>query len=68
MSLSDVINRGATDDVIGKMKVSALLAWLPGVGEARAEGDDSYRLRLWPRGPREDAALRKRWPGWDRYR
>jgi ribosomal protein S13 len=38
------------------------------LGRAGAEGDDSYRLRLWPRGEREDPALRKRWPGWDKYR
>lgn len=30
--------------------------------------EDSYRLRLWPRGQREAPALRKRWPGWDQYR
>lgn len=38
------------------------------VGHAGAEGDDSYRMRLWPRSRREDPALRKRWPGWDKYR
>jgi hypothetical protein len=38
------------------------------LGAAGADGDDSYRLRLWPRGQREDPALRKRWPGWDKYR
>lgn len=38
------------------------------LGHAGANGDDSYRLRLWPRGEREDPALRKRWPGWDMYR
>jgi hypothetical protein len=38
------------------------------VGRAGAEGDDSYRMRLWPRSRREDPALRKRWPGWDKYR
>ena len=36
-SLSDVIKEGATDDVIGKMKVSALLESLPGVGKVRAK-------------------------------
>jgi ribosomal protein S13 len=32
-----VIKDGSTDDVIGKMKVSALLESLPGVGKVRAK-------------------------------
>ncbi|SOC54598.1 integration host factor, actinobacterial type [Ornithinimicrobium cerasi] len=35
-SLKDVIEKGRTDDVIGKMKVSALLESMPGVGRVRA--------------------------------
>ncbi len=35
-SLSSVIESGKTDDVIGKMKVSALLEALPGVGKVKA--------------------------------
>ena len=35
-SLSAVISEGETDDVIGKMKVSALLESMPGVGKVRA--------------------------------
>jgi ribosomal protein S13 len=35
--LSDVIKEGAADDIIGKMKVSALLESLPGVGKVRAK-------------------------------
>ncbi len=35
-SLFDVIEQGRTDDIIGKMKVSALLESLPGVGKVRA--------------------------------
>lgn len=35
-SLKDVIERGKTDDVIGKMKVYVLLESLPGVGQVRA--------------------------------
>ena len=35
-SLSEVIADGRTNDVIGKMKVSALLESLPGVGKVRA--------------------------------
>lgn len=37
-SLADVIEQGATDDVIGKMKVSELLESLPGVGKVKAAG------------------------------
>lgn len=35
-SLKDVIDGGKSDDVIGKMKVSALLESMPGVGRVRA--------------------------------
>jgi hypothetical protein len=37
------------------------------LGYAGADGEDSYRLRLWPREQDEPSALRKRWPGWDGY-
>jgi hypothetical protein len=37
------------------------------IGYAGAEGEDSYRLRLWPRGQDSPPELRKRWPGWDGY-
>ena len=36
------------------------------LGAAGADGDDSYRLRLWPRDQSSPPMLRKRWPGWDR--
>lgn len=36
-SLRDVIAQGKEQDVIGKMKVSALLESLPGVGRVRAQ-------------------------------
>nr|WP_210727274.1 integration host factor, actinobacterial type [Sanguibacter hominis] len=36
-SLSSVIEAGKTDDVIGKMKVVALLESLPGVGKVKAQ-------------------------------
>ena len=36
-SLSDVLTQGETDDVIGKMKVSAVLEAMPGVGKVRAQ-------------------------------
>lgn len=35
-SLEDVITEGRTNDVIGKMRVSALLESMPGVGRVRA--------------------------------
>jgi hypothetical protein len=35
-SLSSVLERGEADEVIGKMKVSAVLESLPGVGKVRA--------------------------------
>lgn len=35
-SLKDVIDDGRSNDVIGKMKVSALLESMPGVGRVRA--------------------------------
>lgn len=36
VSLSDVLKEGQNNEVIGKMKVSALLESLPGVGKVRA--------------------------------
>jgi ribosomal protein S13 len=36
-TLSDVIKEGSSDDIIGKMKVSALLESMPGVGKVRAK-------------------------------
>ncbi|HSJ61334.1 MAG TPA: integration host factor, actinobacterial type [Jiangellaceae bacterium] len=35
-SLSEVLKEGETNDVVGKIKVSALLESLPGVGKVRA--------------------------------
>ena len=35
--LSDVLEHAKDDDIIGKLKVSALLTSLPGVGKAKAE-------------------------------
>lgn len=37
------------------------------LGAAGAEGDDHYRLRLWPRAKDTDPRLRKFWPGWEGY-
>lgn len=36
-SLSDVLASGETDDVIGKMRVAAVLESMPGVGKVRAQ-------------------------------
>jgi transposase len=36
-TLPQVLKEGQTDDVIGKMKVSALLESMPGVGKVRAK-------------------------------
>ena len=36
-SLSDVLADGEKDDVIGKMRVSAVLESMPGVGKVRAQ-------------------------------
>lgn len=36
MSLSDLLDAADKDDVIGKMKVSAVLEALPGIGKVRA--------------------------------
>lgn len=35
--LPEVLKEGQTDDVVGKMKVSALLESMPGVGKVRAK-------------------------------
>lgn len=37
MSVSQVLAAGETDEVIGKMRVSAVLEALPGLGKARAQ-------------------------------
>ena len=37
MTLPQVLKEGQTDDVVGKMKVSALLESMPGVGNVRAK-------------------------------
>ena len=36
-TLPEVLKEGQTDDVIGKMKVSALIESMPGVGKVRAK-------------------------------
>jgi outer membrane protein TolC len=36
LSLNELLNRGSSDDIVGKMKVSNALESLPGVGKVRA--------------------------------
>jgi hypothetical protein len=52
MTLAEVLDASATDDVVGKMKVVAVLESLPGIGKVRAvqmmekfKIADSRRLR-----------------------
>ena len=44
-SLADVIREGQHDDIIGKIKVKALLESMPGVGKVRA-GQIMERLQI----------------------
>ncbi|HEY8534412.1 MAG TPA: integration host factor, actinobacterial type [Micromonospora sp.] len=51
-TLADVLKRAETDDVVGKLKVSAVLQSMPGIGKVRASQimeklkiADSRRLR-----------------------
>lgn len=67
-SLFDVIERGKTDDVIGKMRVSALLEAMPGVGKVRSKTimdrigiAQSRRVR--GLGPHQVAGLRQEFGG-----
>ena len=64
-SLSDVIIAGKTDDVVGKMKVVALLESMPGIGKVKARAimadvgiADSRRVR--GLGPNQAKALIER--------
>ena len=68
-SLSDVVRDGQTNDVIGKMQVSALLESMPGVGKVRARQlMERLRHRRDPSGPRPrhqpDRRARARVRGW----
>jgi len=63
---------GGTIDVSADIPAGRYRARISGrgftaLGNAGANGDDSYRLRLWPSDRPLDPALRKRWPGWDNY-
>ena len=64
-SLKDVIQQGQTDDVVGKLKVVALLESLPGVGKVKAkaimeEVGIAETRRVRGLGPHQAAALIER--------
>jgi hypothetical protein len=68
VSLASVLERADTDEVIGKMKVTAVLESLPGVGRVRATKimeklaiSSSRRLR--GLGAKQRAALVQEFPG-----
>lgn len=66
-SLADVVDEGQRNDVIGKMKVSALLEAMPGVGKVRArqlmeELTISESRRVRGLGAKQIAALVARFP------
>jgi hypothetical protein len=66
-SLADVVTQGQVDDVVGKMKVSALLEAMPGVGRVRArqlmeELGISESRRVRGLGAKQVAALVARFP------
>ncbi len=49
----------------GRYRVRVSGRGFTAVGAAGANGDDSYRLRFWPRQQDTAAGLRRRWPGWE---
>lgn len=64
-SLKDVIEKGQTDDVVGKLKVVSLLESMPGVGKVKAKAimeeigiAETRRVR--GLGPHQSAALIER--------
>lgn len=68
MTLSQVLEDGQSDDIVGKMKVSAVLEALPGVGKVKAAQtmeelgiSDTRRVR--GLGTNQVAALESRFSG-----
>lgn len=64
-SLKEVVEQGQHDDIVGKMKVSALLESMPGIGKIKARAimaeigiSESRRLR--GLGPNQISALIER--------
>src|SRR3712207_8908933 len=58
-TVGDVLRQGETDEVIGKMRVSAVLESLPGVGKARA-AKIMERLEISPRSEEHTSELQSR--------
>lgn len=68
MTLKELLDQGAGDDIVAKMKVIAVLEALPGVGKVKARRtmeeigiSDSRRVR--GLGDQQRAALLKAFPG-----
>jgi len=68
ITLADLMQRAATDDVVGKMKVLAVLESLPGVGKVKARRTmdevgiaDSRRMR--GLGDQQRSSLFEAFPG-----
>lgn len=53
-----------TDIPAGSYRLRVSGRGFTGVGLDAVDGDDSYRLRLWPRAQDREPVLRKNWPGW----
>jgi len=65
MGLSEILERAEGDEIVGKMKVSAMLEALPGVGKVRAqkvmeELNISTSRRLRGLGDKQKQALKER--------
>jgi hypothetical protein len=65
LGLSEILERAESDEIIGKMKVSAMLEALPGVGKVRAqkvmeELNISLSRRLRGLGDKQKQALKER--------
>lgn len=65
LGLSECLERAASDEILGKMKVSAMLEAMPGVGKVRAqkvmeELNISPSRRLRGLGEKQRSALRDR--------
>lgn len=65
MGMNDVLRQSGDDETLGKMKVSAMLEALPGVGKVRAKGimeelNISPTRRLRGLGDKQKEALRER--------
>lgn len=65
LGLSECLERAESDEILGKMKVSAMLEALPGVGKVRAqkvmeELNISGSRRLRGLGDKQKASLRER--------